>query len=90
VAKAALTTDTVSKAYKKHQVELEAMFGDIIDWLDMRKAGGVPPRMAKNQSEYYEYRYAEVQEAWLARAYVPGGQARRKIVIQPMQIPKAG
>jgi len=63
-----LTTDTVSKAYKKHQVELEAMFGDIIDGLDMRKAGGVPPRMAKKQSEYYEYRYAEVQEAWLARA----------------------
>jgi len=68
-----LTTDTVSKACKKHQVELEAMFGDIIDGLDMRKAGGgVPPRMAKKQSEYYEYRYAEVQEAWLARAQAAG------------------
>ena len=66
----ALTTDLVGKTHKKHQVELEAMFGDIIDGLDMRKvpSGGVPPRMAKKQSEYYEYRYAEVQEAWLARA----------------------
>ena len=56
----------------------------------MRRAGAVPARMAKKQSEYYEYRYAEVQEAWLAKAGVAAGQTRRKVVIQSMQIPKAG
>lgn len=86
----ALTTESVGKAHKRHQVELEAMFGDIIDGLDMRRAGAVPARMAKKQSEYYEYRYAEVQEAWLAKAGVAAGQTRRKVVIQSMQIPKAG
>ena len=63
-----MTTESVGKAYKRHQVELEAMFGDIIDGLEMRKAGAIPPRMVKKQSEYYEHRYAEVQEAWLAKA----------------------
>jgi hypothetical protein len=72
----ALTTDSITKAYKKYQVELEAIFGDILDGLEMMTKGKVaamPPRMVKKQTEYYEYRYAEVQEAWMARASTAGG-----------------
>jgi hypothetical protein len=72
-----LTTESIGKAYKKHQVELEATFGDILDGLEMMAKGKVsalPPRMVKKPSEYYEYKYGEVQEAWMARVSTPGGQ----------------
>lgn len=89
-----LTTESIGKAYKRHQVELEATFGDILDGLEMLAKGKVPamaPRVAKKQSEYYEYKYGEVQEAWMARASTAAGaQQKRKVVIPSMQIPKAG
>ena len=72
-----LNTESIGKAYKKHQVELEATFGDILDGLEMMAKGKVsalPPRLVKKQSEYYEYKYGEVQEAWMARASTLGGQ----------------
>ena len=71
-----LSTESIAKAYKKYQVELEAIFGDILDGLEMMAKGKVAamaPRMVKKQSEYYEYRYGEVQEAWMARASIVGG-----------------
>lgn len=89
-----LTTESIGKAFKKHQVELEATFGDILDGLEMMgkgKVAALPPRMVKKQSDYYEYKYGDVQESWMARASTAaGGQQKRKVVIQSMQIPKGG
>ena len=84
-----LSTDAVVKAHKKHQAELEAVFGDVAAGLDM--SGGkakVIPRMMKKQGEYFDFKYGEVQEAWVRGREAVGRTPKRKVDIQKIAIPE--
>jgi hypothetical protein len=80
-SKAPLTSDLIAKLHKKQQAELESLFSDLALNLDMSRGVKLIPRLLKKQGEYFEYKYPEVQEAWLKG--IEGGirTPKRQVVI---------
>ena len=71
------------KAHKKSQAEFETIFGDVAEGLEM--SGGkakVIPRMMKKQGEYFEFKYIEVQEAWVRSREAVVRAPKKKVEIQ--------